>query len=327
LNYVVDPSTPYIEYSENPLQVDFLQFPRQTLEYRAGDCDDLSICYNAMLQAVAVDTAFITVPGHIFVAFALSLDPDAARDTFSQADNLIFVEDNVWLPVEVTMIHDGFLKAWEQGAKQWRENSVRDLAGFFPVQEAWGIFEAVGLPEVGAPVSIPDRTKVVEEYLAEFTRFIDREIYPDVARLQGQITRANDPSKYVNKLGVLYARYGLTERAASEFRRVLGYGEYLPALVNLGNLEFLSGEMLTALDFYERAERLAPDNPKVLLSVARTHHELENYGLVQRSYSRLKEIDSALADQFGYLAFRGEEAARAARISDVKDMVIWDEEE
>lgn len=85
--------------------------------------------------------------------------------------------------------------------------------------------------------------------------------------------------------------------------------------------------MLTALGYYERAERQDPENPKVLLCVARTNHELENYGLVRRSYEKLKTIDAALADQFAYLDFRGDEASRAADASGVKELVIWDEEE
>ncbi|MCK5674038.1 MAG: hypothetical protein KAH95_11720, partial [Spirochaetales bacterium] len=65
LSYVVDPKTPFAEFSQDKLTVDFLQFPRQTLTYTAGDCDDLSILYSALLESVGIETAFITVPGHI----------------------------------------------------------------------------------------------------------------------------------------------------------------------------------------------------------------------------------------------------------------------
>ncbi|MCK4542225.1 MAG: transglutaminase domain-containing protein [Spirochaetales bacterium] len=70
LNYVVDPRTPYTELSQQREWIDFIQFPRQTLEYRAGDCDDLSILYCALLESVGIETAFITVPGHILMAFS-----------------------------------------------------------------------------------------------------------------------------------------------------------------------------------------------------------------------------------------------------------------
>jgi hypothetical protein len=54
LNYVVDPRTPYTELSRQREWIDFIQFPRQTLEYRAGDCDDLSILYCALLESVGI---------------------------------------------------------------------------------------------------------------------------------------------------------------------------------------------------------------------------------------------------------------------------------
>ncbi|HUX20595.1 MAG TPA: hypothetical protein VMW69_05095, partial [Spirochaetia bacterium] len=39
VNYVTDPTTPFAQLSQQKSEVDFLQFPRQTLQYRAGDCD------------------------------------------------------------------------------------------------------------------------------------------------------------------------------------------------------------------------------------------------------------------------------------------------
>ena len=73
VNYVVDPQSPYS--SRTVAAVDFLQFPTQTLGYKAGDCDDLSIGYAAMLESIGIEAAFITVPGHIFAAFRLGTDP------------------------------------------------------------------------------------------------------------------------------------------------------------------------------------------------------------------------------------------------------------
>lgn len=64
----------------------------------------------------------------------------------------------------------------------------------------------------------------------------------------------------------------------------------------------------------------------ILTTSARAHHEVESYGLVSRTYSRLKSLDPDLAGQFAYLDFRGEEARRAAEVSDMASRVIWDEE-
>jgi len=326
MTYVIDPTTPFAEFSKDKLAVDFLQFPRQTLKYTAGDCDDLSILYNALLESVGIETAFITVPGHIFIAFSLDMAPDVARRSFLRADELIFRDDKTWLPVEITKVQSNFLEAWQAGARQWRENEAREQAGFYPVHAAWLEYEPVGLPGAPAAISFPPRSDVVSAFLQEVVRFIDREIYPRVSKLQGEIRKSNNSPKYINKLGVLYAKYELTDKALVQFNKILKTQEYHPALINMGNIYYLKGQMEKALTYYERAAKKAPANPRVLLCVARVNHELENYGLVRKSYQQLKRVDPDLADQFAYLDLRGEEAARAAEISAVTEVVVWEEE-
>jgi hypothetical protein len=49
LTYVTDPSNSYATVLESKTVVDFLQFPRQTLDYKGGNCSALSILYSALL--------------------------------------------------------------------------------------------------------------------------------------------------------------------------------------------------------------------------------------------------------------------------------------
>jgi hypothetical protein len=67
-----------------------------------------------------------------------------------------------------------------------------------------------------------------------------------------------------------------------------------------------------------------PNNPRALLYVARVNHDLENYGEVRVAYDALKKLDPALAAQFGYLDLRGEEATRAASLSQAKELMFWE---
>lgn len=325
LSYVVDPKTPFEQFSQDKLTVDFLQFPRQTLTYTAGDCDDLSILYSALLESVGIETAFITIPGHIFMAFSLDMDPDTARRNFLRPDELIFIDGKTWLPLEITMTKENFLKVWETGAKEWRENAAKDQAKLFPMHDSWNEYNPVGLPG-SSSVSMPDRLAVVDAFHSEIVRFIDREIYPQVSRLQAEIRQNNNAAKYVNRLGILYGRYGLTDKAVVQFEKILKNTEYVPALINMGHISFLNKDIKEALVYYQRASRKDPDNPRVLLSVARCSHEMENYGLVREYYDKLKLIDPDLAQQFAYLALRGEEASRSAEISQIMEVVVWDEE-
>ncbi len=326
LSYVSSPLTPYEVVSKDKLAVDTLKFPRQTFEYRSGDCSDLSLLYCALMESIQIETAFITIPGHIFMAFALKATPEEARAAFSHPDELIFRNEKVWVPVEVTEREGTFLSAWRKGASEWRDNLAKNQADFYPVHDAWKIYEPVGLPGSGTPPVVPDAAKILQDFQDDVSRHIDLEIYSRVAVLQAAITKSKESSKTVNALGVLYARYDLQEKAQEQFRTVLENEEYVPALVNLANLRFLKKDMKEALAFYQRAYRKAPEDPHVLLGIARTNQELENYGMVKETYDELKKVAPKLAQQFAYLELKGEESSRAAETSGAEEMVVWDEE-
>ena len=325
MSYVIDPSTPYAELAGSTEVVDFVQFPMQSLEYKAGDCDDLSILYAALLESVGIETAFITIPGHIYMAFSTGLSEADAENQFARPEDLVYMDGAAWVPVEITEIGGGFLKAWQTGAKEWRENVTKLKAQFYSTHEAWTHYSAVGFDIAEADVKMPAEDRVTESFVREYSSFVQREIGPRVDELQAEINRSQS-LKAVNKLGVLYARYGLYEQAETEFKQVVEQQEYLPALVNLGNINFLSEDYPEALEFYERAESVRPDNPTVLLGVARASHQLEDYPKASASYAQLKTVDPGLAERFSYLGASGESASRAADQAQVKELMVWEEE-
>jgi tetratricopeptide (TPR) repeat protein len=307
----------------NKLVADYIQFPRQTLQYKGGKCSDFSVLYAALLESVGIETAFITIPGHIFMAFSTGLTPEDARKSFSRSDDLIY-KTEAWIPVEVTETA-GFLKAWQDGAKEWRENFSRDQAAFYPLHEAWQLYEPVGLPGADATVTLPPVEKILSAYQGEAGRFIDQEISTKVAALQSQISAAKDARKPTNDLGVLYARYGLLDRAQKQFSMLLAKEDYVPALLNMGNILYLGDQKEKALDYYNRAYAKDPKNPRVLLAVAKASHDLEDYFRVKKVYAELKARDPELAAQFAYLDLKGEESTRAANAAGVSGVVVWEE--
>jgi len=321
LNYVPDPSGLFAG-SKQRTEIDFLQFPRQTLEYRAGDCDDLSILYAALLESVGVEAAFVTVPGHIFVAASLDLTPAEAKAKFARYDELVLSGDRAWLPIEVTVRDGGFLAAWETGAREWRDAASKGLAKLLPLRAAWEAFEPVALPG-SASIAPPDSGPVVAKVLAATDAIVEREIAQRAVKLRAEVERSQGASAAVNALGVLYAQYGLTAKAREQFEAILAREEYPAALVNMGGLLRAEGRLEEAKEYLERAFRKAPQNALVLVSAARINHELENYGAVRKYYQELKRIDPALAERYAYLDIKGEEGTKAAEASGLKSEAIW----
>ncbi len=325
MNYVIDPSTPYKEFSEKKMSLDYLQFPLQSLEYKAGDCDDLSILFCALLESIGIETAFITVPGHIYAAVALDITPLEAKKQFLRPEDLIYTDDRIWLPVEVTLRKDHFLKAWEVGAKTWREFESKGQAKLYPLHEAWELYEPVGFSGEQASISLPDEQRLVRVFSDQVQTFVQREISPRVSQLEQQIQASGGNARLVNRLGVLYARYGLNAKAKEEFEKVLRNQEFVPALVNAGNLYYQDFDYDLALDYYTRAYKVKPDCLTVLLCMARTNHAIENYGSAKRYYERLKAKSPEFAERYAYLELKGEEAGRAAEADKAREVMIWEE--
>jgi tetratricopeptide (TPR) repeat protein len=325
MSYAVDPTTPFTEFSKSRTAVDFLQFPGQTLEYKAGDCDDLSILYSALLESVGIKTAFITVPGHIYVAFSLGLTPEEAQKQLLGADDLILRDDTAWLPAEVTALSSGFLSAWQTGIKLWKEQEPLGQAKLVVVQDAWKTFPPVG-ENTPHTLTLPDENQVVSAYLQQVMKYIDRDLYPQTQKIEKQLEAEPGSVSLLNKLGVLYARYGVYDKAEAAFTRVANKESSVPTLVNLGNLAYLKNHLAQAKEYYEKAFAKNPNDPTVLVDLAKLAYEQGEYNAVSAHYSRLEKVDKKLADKYSYLALRSNESeTRAAQADAVKDQLAWGE--
>ena len=323
INYATNPKISYEEAAAHKDIVDFLQFPRETFQYKAGDCSDLSILYAALLEAVGIDAAFITIPGHIFIAVDTGLTPDQAVQELIPASRSISMNGRIWIPMEVTSLHGGFCKAWELGAKEWKEASAAGQAAFYPIQEAWKLYQPVGLPGTDATVAVPQSEGIRTAYLKEMDKYLDFSLKPLVASLQEQVQRGGGPAK-MNSLGVLYAKYGQGDKAEQQFKKAMAQKPYLPALMNLGHLCFGREEWKDALAYYKQARELDPGNSRALLAVARVNRELQDDDEARADYEALKSMDPALAAQFSYLGDAAEGGTRAAEAASGRSAVLWD---
>lgn len=326
MNYTPNPKTPYEQVSTQKDVIDFLQFPRETFQYHAGDCSDLSILYGALFQAVGIDAAFITIPGHIFIAVDTSLTPEQAPKELIPEGQFIAYKNKAWIPLEITVIHDGFVRAWQLGAKEWTENNSSGQAGFYPIQEAWSVYQPVGLPGADVTIWVPQSDNILRAYLAEVQKYLDAALTPMVAKLQEQIQSTGSLSA-MNSLGVVYAKYGQSDKAEQEFQQILARKEYLPAILNLGHLYYSKKDWKNALAFYQRAGEADPNNPHALLALARVNQELQNYPDAKKSYEKLKAVNPELASQSAYLGEGKESGARAADIESQRKAVIWETEQ
>ncbi|MDZ7793886.1 MAG: tetratricopeptide repeat protein [Spirochaetia bacterium] len=327
--YVVDPSSSYFELSRDGGAIDTVQFPRQTLQYKAGDCDDLSAAYAALLESSGVSTAFITVPGHIYTAFKIDMSEGEAMRTFSRPGDLIVREDgSVWIPVETTILGDGFLAAWAEGGSQWRKHHPEGAAQLIPTAEAWRTYEPVAFGVSDYEVDIPLREDVEAGFGSQFDRFVNREISGREESLLSRLQRRPADVRLRNRLGVLYARYGKYRQAEEQFRAAVRGRDYVPGFINLGNISYLNENYTGAREAYSRALKIDGDNKTALLGMARVAYSAEDYQAAEEAYSELGTIDPELAERFAYLASGSSgDTGRASDAAQIHSTMVWEEEE
>lgn len=289
LRYQPDPNTPYAKLAGD--QIDYVQFPRETLRLKSGDCDDLSILMAAGLENLGVATALVDVPGHLFLLFdsgvafrerdTISLDPDLVVELGGQA----------WIPLEATMVATSFAESWAEGARKYRLHHDANRAQVAMLRTAWQTTAPVTLP-AGDAISTPDVSRLAAL------------VQPQTELLVGKsVERLTEPFRVMMQLGadnalmqlqiaIQYAKAGLLDKSVTQLEDLLRQSpQYVAAHVAMGNVYYLKRNYRRALDSYLVAERLANDDAGIKINVA-----LSLYGLQQMADASAKFRESLVLD-------------------------------
>jgi tetratricopeptide (TPR) repeat protein len=314
IGYLLSPSRPFAREKVDVAAVDNLKFPRQTLSYRSGDCADLSVLYASCIEAMGIETAFITIPGHIFMAVDLGILPSEAAAKGIEESRLIVRNGRAWVPIETTIRDKGFSDVWQTAAKEWRDSTAIGVAAFYPLHDAWNSYPPVGLPADGSSVSLPAKAAVLSLFSAELEKLVQAELSSRIAGL-GPIPAKGAPAKLLNARGILYGRYGLLSEAERDFLAA-AKDSYAPSLVNLGNVAFLRGDTGAAYRAYRQASTYSPKDPKVLANLAKAAAALGKTDEASSALAALAKVDPDAASRFSGTIVAGSGGARAAQVGD-----------
>ena len=325
IEYSVDPNLPsFVNSQQNVEIVDYLQYSEETLRFASGDCDDLSILYASLLQAAGLRSAFITIPGHLYSAVRLSMTPEAAERTFRNDGDFILHDGHVWLPVETTILDQGFVAAWKTGAEQWRRNVATDDATLIPINEAWETYPpAPSQPEEEQREL--DLTGLEERMQTELLRFVQVEFAPSITQLERQIEEQGPSVRRLSNLGSLYAQTGVFDEAERYFEAALEIEDHPSPLMNLANIRRLEGDYAAALKLYRRAEELRPSSTSLWLSIALTLREQGRLEESEVYYQRYAERRPSSARAYAYLGSGAEDGqARASLSATGRSILLWE---
>jgi tetratricopeptide (TPR) repeat protein len=320
INYVKDPTSAF-EDNVGTASIDFLQFPYQTLMYRGGDCDDLSILTCSLLESIGIKTAFITIPGHIFMAFDSGLSVAEAKEYFDTLDNLIVNENKVWVPLEITLSDEGFNKAWHKGAWEWNTANRSGDAMIYPMEASWKTYKPVSVPGAAAKFTMPGDSAVAEGFSYIVDEFVLNQITPQIASYENLLAKAPTAQNY-NDFGILYARYGLFELADEQFQKARTVN-YLPSILNTANLCYSKKDYAQATSWYKKVLTVDSENNFAMLGLARCAYETGDYNECDKWYGIVYKNDRKLARQYSYLGAFESTSGRSFSLADRLENTVW----
>ncbi|HEY4220775.1 MAG TPA: hypothetical protein VGO62_05515, partial [Myxococcota bacterium] len=254
LHYVKDPIV-----TAHSAVLDTVQFPRETLADKTGDCDDLSVLYASLLESVGVETAFLLVPGHVLVGVNAGV-PDGGLDRVTLDPSKVLVRDGkVFIPVETTLLGKSFRDAWAEGAATVARAASKTGADGLVVIETrtgWASYPPAALPRAaGLAVTKPDAVKngaVAEVKSVASER--DTAVNARLAQLAAAVQK-NAAAPEAAQYAAMLARRGDVDKARAVLKAAndLASKNGAPSATfanNLANVEVLAGDQVSAVGRY-----------------------------------------------------------------------------
>lgn len=301
ITYMQDPSNSY-QLTYNMVDyVDFLQYPRETLMRKSGDCDDLVILYSALLESLGITTKIVDIPGHMFMMFSVGTVEELGADTSNGW--LVVYDEHVWVPVEVTMVGKPFMKAWEKGSATFYEWKGSGKIGIMGLGSAWATFKPATLkPSEWRPAKL-GRDEIEKRYNNEFEEL--RKIRVKLRSkkyLNALQQNPNDADSHM-QLGIVYAQAGDTKEAMKHLQKAAQLDPANASVVcNIGNVNYLDNKDAEAIAAYEKAAQLDPNDSLTWVNLARAYNRKGDKEKAKDAFIKAKGIDSSVTLRFRSLS-------------------------
>jgi tetratricopeptide (TPR) repeat protein/sugar lactone lactonase YvrE len=300
LTYLADPTNPYQVSSGKTDVVDYIQYPRETMRRKSGDCDDLVAIYSAALESLGIYTLVVEVPGHMFMMLSTGIEADA--DGYTNNDLYVIHNGKLWIPVETTIVGSSFVKAWELGAKNYYKWKGKGLT-LLDVHESWNTYK---------PASLPVSTQVPPEVSAKQMEAKFAGDLESVLKISSQTkirhylqAIENNPTDLEahQQAAIILARFGDRSEALKYLEKILATEpKNASALNNRGNICMIEGDYPAAQKSYLAASQSSPDDAEILVNLAKAYKISKEMKKAKEAFGKAQKLDSSVKNRYKALA-------------------------
>lgn len=270
IKYVEDPVSPYKLLRTSYTIIDTVQYPRNILKIRAGDCDDLTALFVSLLEASGIGTLIVDYSDHITGMFELK-----GQDSYKAGiprDFLVEYNGRYYIPFEVTMLSKDAFSSISYATNYYKNK--KDIAKIYSTREIVSIFEPPTFSEdTSFDTFIPE--DVVSKAKND-VELIERKYFEYYENYYLSILK-EEPQNYDSmlNLAIIYGFEGKYNEAEKILQEILAkFPEDASALNNLANIYHLTGEYIKAAEYYEKAYKSDPYDVDILINAARNANKM-----------------------------------------------------
>ncbi len=297
ITYAPRPSNPYDRVSLDSSTVDTMQFARETLARKSGDCADVVALLASGLEGLTVPTVALDAPGHLFLMFDTGI---------SRKEELAFPESMLvpyagtyWIPLEATMLGSPFMEAWKNGAEQVRRWKSQGKLSILDVHKAWHTFEPATLPEAKLDIKPPTLEAIQTRFLKDWKGMVEMRWLTGMAQAKEAAAAKPQSGQPWMDVGFLAAEFKRYEEAREFFHKAKADGTLTAsAYNNLGNLALLQNDFIRAEADYKRARQNDPKDAGILLNLARLYLKQAQPKKAAEAFKQAVELDSTVKERY-----------------------------
>ncbi len=289
LTYVQNQNDPYQAKAVNTNLVDYIQFPRETLERKSGDSLDLVGIYTAAIESLGIPTRVIEVPDRLIMMFSTGIKAEA--DGYNMDDKYVVYNGLLWIPLDITMLGDSFLKAWETGAANYYKWNGKGL-DILDVSQAWQTYAPATLPE-SKSVPIELSRESIDKKFPEQFKSLNKTIALTKIRHYRHILNSepNDADAHL-QIGIILAKLGHAAEAMKYFDKVLSLqSDNSEAMNNRGNLFMNDGKFAEAKTAYHDAAKASPNDPNIWINLVKACIALKEIKEAKAAFAKAQKLD------------------------------------
>jgi tetratricopeptide (TPR) repeat protein len=300
MTYIPDPTNPYQVTSGKANTVDYIQYPRETLERKSGDCDDLVAFYTAALESMGIATRVIEVPGHMFMMFSTGAAADP--DGYTMDDMYVVYEDKLWIPVETTLVGKSFVKAWEMGSvnyHKWKDNGLTILN----VEDEWQTYKPASLPDTSWKAIDVTREAIEKRYPNEFMSMLKISMQTKTRRYQQAIDKNPTEVEAHIQLGIILAKAGDYKEAMKHFDKVISIDpKNSAAFNNRGNIFMIQDRYKDAQKAYLFAAQASPNDAEIWMNMTKAFKATNDIKKAKEAFNKAQSLEPSVKKRYKALS-------------------------